>query len=113
MSSAEDSRGSGRVHIYVQSRSAGPPAVSEYGVFLATNTIGTSLALLSGNRLKKGTPLERGGRKAPGLRPLERREMVAGLPDAAAPQPVFVAMKESSMDTPPRPEVHAAPRCRA
>jgi RNA polymerase sigma factor for flagellar operon FliA len=40
------------------------------------------------------------------------REMVTGLPGKAAPQPVFVAMKESSMGTTPSPDVHEVQRCR-
>jgi len=60
VSSTEDSRGSDCVQIYVQSRYASPPAISEYGVFLTTNTIGISLALVQGHSLKKGTLLKRG-----------------------------------------------------
>jgi RNA polymerase sigma factor for flagellar operon FliA len=39
------------------------------------------------------------------------REMVTGLPGKVAPQPVCVAMKESSMSTIPSPDVHKVQRC--
>src|SRR5712691_8806874 len=37
--------------------------------------------------------------------------MVAGLPGAVAPQPVFFQWRRRSMGTMPSPDVHAAPRC--